>query len=55
VVPATEAEIRARFRASAEDTVGAKTAARIEAMVDDLENLPSVAAVPQSARSRSAH
>jgi 2-methylcitrate dehydratase PrpD len=54
VVPATEAEIRARFRAAAEDTVGARPAARIEAMVDDLENLASVGAVPQLARSRSA-
>jgi 2-methylcitrate dehydratase PrpD len=54
VVPATEAEIRARFRASAKETVGAATAVRIEAMVDDLENLTSAGALPQLARSRSA-
>jgi 2-methylcitrate dehydratase PrpD len=54
VVPATEAEIRARFRASAKETVGAATTVRIEAMVDDLENLTSVGALPQLARSRSA-
>jgi len=54
VVPATEAEIRARFRASAGETVGAATSARIEAMVDDLENLTSAGALPQLARSRPA-
>jgi 2-methylcitrate dehydratase PrpD len=54
VVPATEVEIRARFRASAEEALGAKIAARIEAMVDDLEKLGAVGALPQLARSRSA-
>ena len=50
VVPATEAEIRRRFRASAEETVGAASTAEIERMVDDLENLPSVGALPRLAR-----
>jgi len=54
VVPATEGEIRARFRASAEETVGAATSAKIEAMVDHLESLTSAGALPQLARSRSA-
>jgi 2-methylcitrate dehydratase PrpD len=54
VVPATEAEIRARFRTSAEETVGAAAAAEIEQTVDDLENIKSVGALPRLARSRSA-
>lgn len=54
VVPATEAEIRARFRTSAEETVGAAAAAEIERMVDDLENIPSVGALPRLAQSRPA-
>jgi 2-methylcitrate dehydratase PrpD len=54
VVPATEAEIRARFRASAEETVGAARSNEIERMVDDLENAASVGALPRLAQSRSA-
>ena len=54
VVPATEAEIRTRFRASAEETVGAGVAAEIERRVDDLENVASVGGLPRLAQSRSA-
>jgi 2-methylcitrate dehydratase PrpD len=54
VVPATEAEIRARFRASADETVGAAGTAEIERLVDELEHVPSVGAVPRLAQSRSA-
>jgi 2-methylcitrate dehydratase PrpD len=54
VVPATEAEIRARYRAAAEETVGAASAAEIERLVDDLENVTSVGALPRLAQSRSA-
>jgi 2-methylcitrate dehydratase PrpD len=54
VVPATEAEIRARFRSSAEETVGTAAAKEIERLVDDLENITSVGALPRLARSRPA-
>jgi 2-methylcitrate dehydratase PrpD len=54
VVPATEAEIRQRYRASAEPTVGLGATAEIERMVDDLENLASVGALPRLAQSRPA-
>jgi 2-methylcitrate dehydratase PrpD len=53
VVPATEDEIRARFRASAGDTLGASRAASIEHFVDRLEDaetagdLPRIAAGPR--------
>ncbi len=54
VVPATEDEIRARYRASAQDTVGASSAAEIERMIDRLEDITSVGALPRLAQSRSA-
>jgi 2-methylcitrate dehydratase PrpD len=54
VVPATENEIRARFRTSAEETVGAAAAGEIERIIDDLENVESVGALLRLARSRAA-
>jgi 2-methylcitrate dehydratase PrpD len=54
VVPATEGEIRARYRAAAEETVGAGRAAEIEQLVDGLETMPSVGALPRLAQSRAA-
>ena len=54
VVPATETEIRARFRSAAQETVGAASATGIERIVDDLDNLTSVGALPRLARSRPA-
>jgi len=54
VVPATEAEIRTRYRASAGETVGPSGATEIERQVDNLENLASVGALPRLAQSRSA-
>jgi 2-methylcitrate dehydratase PrpD len=54
VVPATEQEIRARFRAAAEETVSAARAAEIETLVDSLETVPSVGALPHLAQSRAA-
>jgi len=50
VVPATEAEIRARFRAAAEATVGTARAAEIARLVDGLETMPSVGALPRLAQ-----
>jgi 2-methylcitrate dehydratase PrpD len=50
VVPATEAEIRVRFRASAAETVGAARTTEIEHMIDSLESVPSVGALPRLAR-----
>lgn len=49
VVPATEAEIRARFHASAGDALGAARAVAIEDFVERLENAPSVGALLQLA------
>jgi 2-methylcitrate dehydratase PrpD len=49
VIPATEAEIRARFRAAAEETVGAARAKDIERLVNGLEAMPSVGALPRLA------
>ncbi|MDQ7249731.1 MmgE/PrpD family protein [Dongia sedimenti] len=50
VVPATEAEIRARFRAAAEETVGAGRTKEIERLVNGLEAMPSVGALPRLAQ-----
>jgi 2-methylcitrate dehydratase PrpD len=50
VVPATETEIRARFRTAAEEAVGAARAAEIERLVDGLDKMPSVGALPRLAR-----
>jgi hypothetical protein len=50
VVPATEAEIRARYRASAEETVGASRAAEIARLIGGLETMPSVGALPRLAQ-----
>ena len=53
VVPATEAEVRARFQASARETLGAGRAASIEQFIDRLEetgsagDLPRIAAGPR--------
>lgn len=47
VVPATEAEIRARFRAAAGEALGADRAAAVEAVVEELERAPSVGALPR--------
>jgi 2-methylcitrate dehydratase PrpD len=52
VVPATEAEIRARFRTSAEATISAARAAELEQLVDGLETVSSVGALPRLAQSR---
>jgi 2-methylcitrate dehydratase PrpD len=55
VVPATEAEIRARFQASARQTLGGERAASIERFIDRLEeavsagDLPRIAAGPRDA------
>jgi 2-methylcitrate dehydratase PrpD len=49
VVPATEAEIRARFQASARDTLGAARAASIERFIDTLEDAPSAGDLPRIA------
>jgi 2-methylcitrate dehydratase PrpD len=49
VVPATEAEIRARFRASAIDHLGATRSAAIERLVDHLEEAPSAGDLPRLA------
>jgi 2-methylcitrate dehydratase PrpD len=46
VVPATEDEIRARFRASASDALGAARAASIERFIDRLEEAPSAGDLP---------
>jgi hypothetical protein len=54
VVPATEAEIRARFRTSAEATISAARAAELEQLVDGLETVSSVGALPRLAQSRAA-
>jgi 2-methylcitrate dehydratase PrpD len=40
LVPATGAEVRARFRHSATAVIGARRAAEIEALVDTLEDAP---------------
>ncbi len=47
VVPATEAEIRARFRDAAGDALGSDRAAAVEAFVEELERAPSVGALPR--------
>ncbi len=49
VVPATEDEIRARFRASASDALGAARAASIERFIDRLEDAPSAGDLPKIA------
>jgi 2-methylcitrate dehydratase PrpD len=49
VVPATEAEIRARFRASASDALGTSRAEAIEQFVDRLETAPSAGELPRLA------
>jgi 2-methylcitrate dehydratase PrpD len=49
VVPATEAEIRARFTASAADALDAKRAAAIERFVDRLEDASSAGDLPRLA------
>jgi 2-methylcitrate dehydratase PrpD len=49
VVPATEAEIRARFQASARATLGAERAGAIERFVDRLEEAGSAGDLPQIA------
>jgi 2-methylcitrate dehydratase PrpD len=49
VVPATEGEIRARFRATAGEIFPAAQAAEIERFVDDLEKAPSVGGLPRLA------
>jgi len=60
VVPATEAEIRARFRASAGDALDASRAAAIERLIDRLETassageLPRLAAAPRHAATSAA-
>jgi 2-methylcitrate dehydratase PrpD len=50
VVPATEAEIRARFRAAAEATLGMVRSKEIERLVNGLETMPSVGALPRLAQ-----
>jgi 2-methylcitrate dehydratase PrpD len=50
VVPATEPQIRARYRASATEALGTPAAADIERLVDDLENIASVGALPRLAQ-----
>lgn len=47
VVPATEAEIRERFRGAAGAVLGEARAEAIEALVDGLEELAEVAALPR--------
>jgi 2-methylcitrate dehydratase PrpD len=60
VVPATEAEIRARFRASAGDALDASRASAIERLIDRLETassageLPRLAAAPRNATTSAA-
>lgn len=49
VVPATETEIRARFRMSATDVLGVTRSAAIERLVDRLEEAPSVGDLPRLA------
>jgi 2-methylcitrate dehydratase PrpD len=46
VVPATEAEVRARFRASATDALGSDRASKIETFIDGLEDAASAGALP---------
>jgi len=49
VVPATEAEVRTRFRASATDALGSGRATEIEAFIDSLETAGSAGALPRLA------
>jgi 2-methylcitrate dehydratase PrpD len=49
VVPATEAEVRARFRASTTDALDATRAAAIEQMVERLETVSSAGDLPRLA------
>ena len=49
VVPATEAEIRARFQASAGDTLGTERATAIERFIDRLEEAGSAGDLPRIA------
>ena len=49
VVPATEAEIRTRFTASAADALDATRAAAIERFIDRLEDAPSAGDLPRLA------
>jgi 2-methylcitrate dehydratase PrpD len=49
VVPATEDEIRARFQASASETLGAARAASIERFIDRLEEASSAGELPKIA------
>ncbi|HVY98844.1 MAG TPA: MmgE/PrpD family protein [Dongiaceae bacterium] len=49
VVPATEAEIRARFRASATDAIGGARAVSIERFIDRLEDAKSAGDLPRIA------
>jgi len=54
VVPASEMEIRVRYRAAAAEVVGADRAGEIEHLVDNLEKVSAVGALPRMAQSRSA-
>ena len=50
VVPATESEIRARFRAAAGERLGLRRADEIEALIDGLEKLDDVGRIARRAQ-----